>query len=160
MAVRPPGPTANGFLLAEALAGVFLYSVFSALLFIGATAAQRYIACIQLRAAAGAFAQDLRCTRERALAGGNLAYVELDSHQNGYWVYRKPNLGIKRDFASDGSAKFKFSNIPAYKIYFSINGVPSSSGTFILRHEILSDLRIKVVLQPVTGRILVERAGY
>lgn len=160
MGVRPTGLTGNGFALAEVLVGALLCSIFSALLFTGATASQRYIACIQLRTAAGKFAQDLLCIRECALAGSNLAYVELDSHRNGYWVYRKPNLGIKRDFASGGSAMFKFSNIPSYKIRFSVNGVPSASGTFILQHEAVPELEMKVILQPVTGRILVEGLGY
>lgn len=148
----------NGYLLAEWLTGIFLCSILFSGLYMGVNGYERIVAIIQTESAAREFAQDLLSTRERALAGSDLGYVELSSKRKGYWVYRRPNLvDKKRDFASAGSAALQFSSIPAYVIRFSVNGSPSASGQFILQHERITNVRVKVSLQPVTGRVRVER---
>ena len=148
----------NGYLLAEWLTGIILYGFLLSVLHIGFSAYEKTLAIMQVESAAREFAQDLLSTRERALAGSDLGYVELSSKRKGYWVYRRPNLvDKKRDFASAGSAALQFSSIPAYLIRFSVNGSPSASGQFILQHERITNVRVKVSLQPVTGRVRVER---
>lgn len=123
----------------------------------GFAGAEKSLAMVQVEDAAREFAQDLLKTRERALAGSDLGYVELSSGRKSYWVYRRPNLvEKKRDFASAGSVAIRFSSIPAYIIKFSINGTPSASGLFILQHERIPSIQVKVTLQPVTGRVRVE----
>ena len=150
----------NGYLLAEWLTCIFLYGVLFSSLYIGVAGYEKSLAIIQVESAAREFAQDLLRTRERALAGSNLGFVELSSGRNGYWVYRRPNLvEKKRDFASAGSVELQFSSIPAYIIRFSINGSPSASGSFILQHERILSVQAKVSLQPVTGRVRVERVN-
>jgi hypothetical protein len=123
----------------------------------GVQVCQRYIACLQLRTAAGRFAQDILRTQERALTGANLAYIEVDYRGQGYWVYRKPNLGSKRDFASDRPVLFRFTSIPVKQIHFSLNGAPSACGTFVLQHRGYPELKMKIMLQPVTGRVRIEK---
>ena len=126
----------------------------------GAAGYEIALATVQVESAAREFAQDLLRTRERALAGSDRGFVELSSGRKGYWVYRRPNLVEKRrDFASAGSVALQFSSIPAYIIKFSINGSPSASGLFILQHERITSVQVKVSLQPVTGRVLVERVN-
>lgn len=116
------------------------------------------LAMVQVESAAREFAQDLQITQERALAGSDGGYVIFSNDQKGYWVYRRPNLvDKKRDFASVGSGTLLFSRLPAYKIKFSINGSPSASGSFILQHEKIKSAQVKVSLQPVTGRVQIER---
>ena len=157
MEVRKRERAVNGFFLLEVVILALVCAIFSGFLVTGVQVCQRYIACLQLRTAAGIFAQDLLRTRERALAGSNLAYVEVDYRGNGYWVYRKPNLGLKRDFASDRPALFRFTTMPVQQIHFSINGVPSACGTFVLQHLRCPALKMKIILQPVTGRVRVEQ---
>ena len=148
----------NGYLLAEWLTGIFLYGIIISGLYMGIAGYEKTLAVIQVESAAREFAQDILLTRERALAGSDLGFVELSSGRKGYWVCRRPNLvDKKRGFASGGSEALRFSSIPAYIIRFSINGSTSSSGIFILQHERIKSAQVKVSLQPVTGRIKVER---
>ena len=148
----------NGYLLAEWLTGIFLYGIIISGLYMGIAGYEKTLAVIQVESAAREFAQDILLTRERALAGSDLGFVELSSGRKGYWVYRRPNLvDKKRGFASDGSEALQFSSIPAYVIRFSVNGSPSASGVFILRHERIKSAEVKVSLQPVTGRVRIER---
>ena len=150
----------NGYLLAEWLTYIFLYGLLFSGLYIGISGYERALATVQVESVAREFAQDLLRTRERALAGSDLGFVELSSGRKAYWVYRRPNLvDKKRDFASAGSVALKFSSIPAYIIKFSINGSPSASGIFILQHERITSVQAKVSLQPVTGRVRVERVN-
>ena len=129
-------------------------------LYIGVAGYEKALAMVQVESVAREFAQDLLRTRERALEGSDLGFVELSSGRKGYWVYRRPNLvEKKRDFASAGSVALLFSSIPAYIIKFSINGSPSASGIFILQHERITSVQVKVSLQPVTGRVRVERVN-
>ena len=102
---------------------------------------ERVLATVQVENAAREFAEDILRTRERALAGSALGFVELSSGRKGYRVYRRPNLvDKKRDFASAGSSALQFSSIPAYIIKFR-------------------SVQAKVSLQPVTGRVRVERVS-
>ena len=129
-------------------------------LYIGVAGYEKALAMVQVESVAREFAQDLLRTRERALEGSDSGFVELSSGRKGYWVYRRPNLvEKKRDFASAGSVALLFSSIPAYIIKFSINGSPSASGIFILQHERITSVQVKVSLQPVTGRVRVERVN-
>ena len=150
----------NGYLLAEWLTFIFLYGTLFSGLYMGYAGYEKTLAVIQVESAAHEFAQDLLRTRERALAGSESGFVELSSGRKGYWVYRRPNLVEKRrDFASAGSVALQFSSIPAYIIKFSINGSPSASGLFVLQHERITSAQVKVSLQPVTGRVQVERVN-
>ena len=149
----------NGYLLAEWLTGIFLCSVLFTGLYSGINAYERIVAKAQVESAARLFAQDLMNLRERSLAGFDEGFVEFNGCK-GYWVYRRPNLVYKkRDFASVGSEPLYFSGIPAYKIRFSINGVPSISGSFILQHKRFPSVQVIVSLQPVTGRIWIVASG-
>ena len=148
----------SGYLLAEWLMGVFLYGTVLSGLYMGTTGYEKALAAVQLETAAREFAQDILLTRERALAGSDLGFIELSNSRKGYWVYRRPNLVYKkRGFASGGSEAFQFSSIPAYVIRFSINGSPSASGIFVLQHERIKSAQFKVSIQPVTGRVRIER---
>ena len=158
MAVLQRKHRGNGYLLVEWLTFVFLYGTLVTGLYMGVTGYEKSLAIAQVESAAQEFAQDLMSTRERALAGYDLGFVELSSGRKGYWVYRRPNLvEKKRGFASGGSEAFQFSSIPAYIIRFSINGSPSASGIFVLQHEMIKSVQVKVSLQPVTGRVRIER---
>ena len=148
----------NGYLLAEWLTGIFLYGIAVSGLYMGFAGYEKALAAVQVENAAREFAQDILLTRERALAGSDLGYIELSSGRKGYWVCRRPNLvDKKRGFASGGSEAVQFSSIPAYIIKFSVNGSPSASGLFILQHERIRSAQVKVSLQPVTGRVKIER---
>ena len=148
----------NGYLLAEWLTGIFLYGLAVSGLYMGIAGYENTLAAVRVENAAREFAQDILLTRERALAGSDRGFIELSNGRKGYWVYRRPNLvDKKRGFASGGSEAFQFSSIPAYKIGFSINGSPSASGAFILQHERIKSTQVKVILQPVTGRVRIER---
>ena len=155
--MRPQKTAADGFLLLELVILAWVCVIFSGMFLTGVQVCQRYIACLQIKTAAGRFAQEILRTRERALAGANLAYIEVEHHGQGYWVYRKPNLGSKRDFASDRPVLFRFTSMPVQQIHFSLNGVPSACGTFVLQHRRYPDLKMKITLQPVTGRVRVEK---
>ena len=144
-------------MLAEWLTFIILYGILISGLYMGFAGVEKSLAMVQVEDAAREFAQDLLKTRERAMAGSDLGHVELSSGRKCYWVYRRPNLvEKKRDFASAGSVAIQFSSIPAYIIKFSINGSPSASGLFILQHERIPSIQVKVSLQPVTGRVRVE----
>ena len=148
----------NGYLLAEWLTGIFLYGLAVSGLYLVIAGYEKTLAAVRVETAAREFAQDILLTRERALAGSDRGFIELSNGRKGYWVYRGPNLvDKKRGFASGGSEAFQFSSIPAYKIGFSINGSPSASGAFILQHERIKSTQVKVILQPVTGRVRIER---
>ena len=148
----------NGYLLAEWLMSICLYGIAVSGLYMGITGYEKTLAAVQVENAAREFTQDIMLTRERALAGSDLGYIELSSGRKGYWVCRRPNLVDRnRGFASGGSEALQFSSIPAYIIRFSINGSPSASGIFILQHERVKSAQVKVSLQPVTGRVRIER---
>ena len=148
----------NGYLLAEWLMSICLYGIAVSGLYMGITGYEKTLAAVQVESAAREFAQDILLIRERALAGSDLGFIEVSNGYKGYWVYRRPNLvDKKRGFASGGSETFQFSSVPAYKIRFSINGAPSASGIFILQHERIKTVQVKVSLQPVTGRVRIER---
>ena len=148
----------NGYLLAEWLISICLYGVAVSGLYMGIAGYEKALAAVQVENAAREFAQDILLIRERALAGSDRGFIELSSGRKGYWVCRRPNLvDKKRGFASGGSEAFQFSNIPAYKLGFSINGSPSANGAFVLQHERIKSAQVKVSLQPVTGRVRVER---
>jgi hypothetical protein len=150
----------SGYLLVEWMTFIFLYGTLFSGLYIGIAGYEKALAMIQVESAAREFAQDLLRTRERALAGSESGFVELSSGRKVYWVYRRPNLvEKKRDFASAGSVAIQFTSIPAYIIKFSINGSPSASGLFVLQHERITSVQVKVSLQPVTGRVQVERVN-
>ena len=123
----------------------------------GITAYESSMAITQLKGAAREFAQDLMDIRARALAGSDSGFLVVSSGRKGYWVYRRPNLVVKsRDFASAGTGFLQFSSVPAYIIRFSINGSPSASGKFVLKHNRIPSAQIHINLQPVTGRIRTE----
>ncbi len=148
----------NGYLLAEWLTGIFLYGLAVSGLYMGISGYEKSLAAVQVESAAREFAQDILLIRERALAGSDLGFIEVSNGHKGYWVYRRPNLvDKKRGFASGGSEAFQFISIPAYVISFSINGSPSASGIYILQHERIKSAQVKVSLQPVTGRVRIER---
>lgn len=160
MAVLKRRHRAEGYLLVEWLTAVFLYGILLSGLFIGISVYEKMVAVVQVESTAREFAQDILLTRERALAGSDMGYVELSNGRKGYWVFRRPNLvDKKRGFASGGSVAVRFSSIPAYIIKFSINGSPSVSGQFILQHERITSVQVKVSLEPVTGRVRVERVN-
>ena len=148
----------NGYLLAEWLTGIFLYGLAVSGLYMGISGYEKSLAAVQVESAAREFAQDILLIRERALAGSDMGFIEVSNGCKGYWVCRRPNLvDKKRGFASGGSETFQFTSIPAYKIRFSINGSPSASGIFILQHGRIKTVQVKVSLQPVTGRVRIER---
>ena len=122
MAVLRRKPRDNGFLLAEWLAGIFLYGVVFSGLYTGISGYERVLATVQVENAAREFAEDILRTRE-------------------------------------GSSALQFSSIPAYIIKFSVNGSPSATGVFVLQHEKFRSVQAKVSLQPVTGRVRVERVS-
>lgn len=158
MAVLRQKHKGNGYLLAEWLISIFLYGVIFSALCAGIVGYEKILAAVQVENAAREFAQDILLTRERAMAGSDLGFIELNSGRKGYWVYRRPNLvDKKRGFASGGSESIRFCSIPAYIIRFSINGSPSASGLFILQHEKVRSAQVTVSLQPVTGRVRIER---
>ena len=118
---------------------------------------QRALAMAQVKSAARVFAQDILLLRERSLSGSDCGHITISNDCKGYWVYRRPNLvEKKRGFALAGSENVRFYSIPAYVIRFSINGVPSVSGTYTLQHAKVSSAKAAVSLQPVTGRVRIE----
>jgi hypothetical protein len=149
----------KGYLLAEWLTGIFLCGILFSGLYLGMKGYERMMAVVQVESTAREFAQDIMNLRERSLAGFDVGFIELNGRKE-YWVYRRPNLVYKkRDFASAGSGSLLFSSIPAYKIRFSINGAPSVSGSFILQHESIPSVQVRISLQPVTGRVWIERVN-
>jgi len=148
----------KGFLMVEWLAGIFVCGILSLMLFAGVSSFQRILAIEQMNGVARDFAQDIMRVQERALNGYCLGYIELFSSRKGYRVYRRPNLvEKKRDFALAGSGTFRFSSVPSNIIRFSVNGVPSANGIYILQHEKYPSIKVNVSLQPVTGRVQIER---
>lgn len=128
------------------------------MLYMGLAAYQRILAAAQVESAARMFAQDILSMRDRALSGMDVGHIVLDNDGKRYWIYRRPNLvEKKRGFASAGSESIRFVSIPANVIRFSINGVPQTSGNYILQHERFSSAKVCISLQPVTGRVQLER---
>jgi hypothetical protein len=43
-----------------------------------------------------------------------------------------------------------------FNVQFGVNGGPSATGTWVLRHNKLSNFSCEVAVQPVTGRIVIS----
>ncbi len=149
----------GGYLLVEWLAGIFLWGMLVSGFCLGGSAYERLLAVAQTETAAREFARDILRVRDRALAGSDGGFLELRAGGKGYWVCRGPDLvDKKRDFASGGSSSYlRFSSIPSYVIRFSVNGSPSTSGQYILQHERVTSVQMRIELQPVTGRVQIVR---
>ena len=73
----------NGYLLAEWLMSICLYGIVVSGLNMGIAGYEKTLAAVQVENAAREFAQDILQTRERALAGSDLSYIELSSGRKG-----------------------------------------------------------------------------
>ena len=71
----------NGYLLAEWLAGIFLYGILFSVLYLGIKGYERITAVVQVESAAREFAQDIMNLRERSLAGLDMGFIELNGRK-------------------------------------------------------------------------------
>lgn len=147
----------KGFLLTEFICAVAVGLVL--ILFIGyaGNAGHKYTAKIQLRGAARELAANIGSLQHQALfcqaSGQERLFVQDDFA--GYVIVRRNQVIRKVDFSQGSFSRIRFANVTLKKIWFQNEGAPVYNGNFVLTHKDQEALKIKVGVQPVTGRIVI-----
>lgn len=144
----------RGFLLVEVLAVAFILLGLTAIVLPRSNAYIRQCAKLQVRTAANLLASDMRKLQQQALFGeGEQRY--LRSLSTGYDFYERGKK-VKQVRFADKGWDIVLSWPKRFNVQFGVNGGPSATGTWVLRHNKLSDFSCEVAVQPVTGRIVIS----
>ena len=153
MAARHPNKQ-GGFLLIEALAVVALLGLVVASLLPQSVGYSKIYAKLEVRAAANFLAADMRKLQQQSMFGeGEQRYMR--SLSSGYDFYERGKK-IKQVRFADNGWDLVLSWPKRFNVQFGVNGGPSATGTWILRHAKLENFSCTVAVQPVTGRIVVS----
>ena len=153
MAVRRPNKE-RGFLLVEVLAVSAILIFLTGILLPQSDGYVKHCAKMQVRAAASILASDMRKLQQQALFGdGEQRY--LRSLSSGYDFYERGKK-IKQVRFADNGWDLVLSWPKRFNVQFGVNGGPSATGTWILRHAKLENFSCTVAVHPVTGRIVVS----
>lgn len=138
----------------EVLAAVVIVALLVSVLLPQSFAYTRQQAKLQVRAAAGILAADMRKLQQQALFGeGEQRY--LRSLSSGYDFYERGKR-VRQVRFSDYGLEVELSWSKRFNVQFGVNGGPTYSGTWVIRHPKLNDFSCAVAVQPVTGRIVVS----
>ena len=155
MAVRRPNKE-RGFLLVEVLAVSVILIFLTGILLPQSDGYVKHCAKMQVRAAASILASDMRKLQQQALFGdGEQRY--LRSLSSGYDFYVRGRKVEQVRFADYGW-NVVLSWPKRFNVQFGVNGSPTASGTWILRHAEKSEYGYVVAVQPVTGRVVVSES--
>jgi hypothetical protein len=96
----------------------------------------------------------MRKLQQQALFGeGEQRY--LRSLSIGYDFYER-GTKVKQVRFADKGWDIVLSWPKRFNVQFGVNGGPSATGTWVLRHNKLRDFSCEVAVQPVTGRIVIS----
>ena len=155
MAARHPNKQ-GGFLLIEALAVVVLLGLVVASLLPQSVGYSKIYAKLEVRAAANLLATDMRKLQQQSMFGeGEQRYMR--SLSSGYDFYVRGKKVEQVRFADYGW-NVVLSWPKRFNVQFGVNGSPTASGTWILRHAEKSEYGYVVAVQPVTGRVVVSES--
>lgn len=144
----------QGFLLVEVLAVAAILILLTGVLLPKSDGYTRQCAKMQVRTAANLLAADMRKLQQQALFGdGEQRY--LRSLSSGYDFYERGKK-IKQVRFTDYGWDLVLSWPQRFNVQFGVNGGPSATGTWVLRHKQLTDFSCTVAVQPVTGRIVIS----
>lgn len=144
----------RGFFLVEVLAVVALIALIVSVLLPQSEGYSKHYAKLEVRAAAGLLAADIRKLQQDALFGeGEQRY--LRSLSSGYDFYVRGKR-VKQVRFADYGWQVVLSWPKRFNVQFGVNGGPASSGTWVLRHSKLNNFSCSVAVQPVTGRVVVS----
>ena len=110
----------------------------------------------QVRLSAQLLAADLRQLQQRTMykSGGALRKLQVSSNNSSAYSFFDGWLEAKRvDFSKLGCGEVYFSKSLS-AVSFSTNGAPAVNGEYLLKHRRLPDFYCRLVVQPVTGRVL------
>lgn len=144
----------QGFLLVEVLAVAAILLLLTGVLLPRSDAYTTHCAKMQVRAGASLLAADMRKLQQQALFGeGEQRYIR--SLSSGYDFYERGKR-IKQVRFADNGWDLVLSWPRRFNVQFGVNGGPSATGTWVLRHKGLSNFSCTVAVQPVTGRIVIS----
>lgn len=148
----------GGWILWELLAAAAIIIGLGWAVFAQSTALQCQYYRSQVRAAADILAADLRQLQQQSLFHSEAAGLTLKvtgTEAKGYGLYDGLSLQRRINFADSGCTEVYFSK-KITSIYYSGNGSPSTSGTYVLRHRRLPGFSCSLPVEPVTGRVSVN----
>ena len=147
----------KGFLLAELICAIAVGLVLTLFIGYASQAGSKYTAKIQLRGAAKELAANIGSLQHQALfcqtAFREKLYVKSDLA--GYSIVRHSQVIRDVDFSQGSFSRIRFTEETLKKIWFQNEGAPIYNGNFVLTHQDQEGLKVKVGVQPVTGRIVI-----
>lgn len=147
----------RGFILLELLLACAVFIGAAGALFLQGRALLRQYYKQQVRLTAQLLAADLRQLQQRTLYRGSGAIRKLQvssSNLSSYSFFDGWLEAARVDFSKLGCGDVYFSKSIA-AVSFSTSGAPASNGEYWLRHRKLPDFYCRLVVQPVTGRVLI-----
>lgn len=146
----------DGYLCVEVLAVVALLGLLLCGLFPQSVGYSKNYAKLQVRAAANLLAADMRKLQQESLFGeGEQRYIR--SLSSGYDFYVRGKK-VKQVRFADYGWNVVLSWPQRFNVQFGVNGSPTASGTWIIRHAETSEYSCTVAVQPVTGRVVVSES--
>lgn len=142
----------RGYLLLEMLAMIFVMLTVMGGIFLEGRSLEKVYYKQQIRLAAQQLAGDLR-RLQRDAAYFSISYLDV-VRPDGYQISRNALVRESYLFKNYGCDGVYF-RAHLYSLSFSTDGVPRSSGSYVLGHKKLPDCRYFVEVQPVSGRVLV-----
>jgi len=144
----------EGFLLVEVLTVAAILLVLTGVLLPKSDVYVKQCAKMQVRTAANMLAADMRKLQQQALFGdGEQRY--LRSLSSGYDFYERGKK-VKQVRFADNGWDLVLTWPKRFNVQFGVNGGPSATGTWVLKHAKLANFSCAVAVQPVTGRIVIS----
>lgn len=141
----------SGYILLELLGMIFIMLIVMGGIFLENRSLETVYYKQQVKLAGQMLAGDLRRLQREAMHF-SISYLDV-SRADGYQISRNAQVMEAHAFKNYGCDGVYFRG-NLYSLSFSADGVPRSSGSYVLGHRNLPDYRYFVEVQPVNGRVL------
>ena len=109
----------------------------------------------QVRLMGQLLAGDLRHLQSQTLFKIDAVNRDVRTNQNSDGYYFTENgVVVKKHSFADYNCPDVYFESKISRLFFGINGAPSSNGFYRLRHKKLSEFAYRIDVQPITGRVL------
>lgn len=145
----------QGSILLELLSLVAVLLLSGSFIFLQGDALWQHYYKQQVRLMGQLLAGDLRQLQSQTLFKTDTVNrdVRPNSTSNGYY-FTENGVVIKKQLFTDYHCADVYFESKIAKLFFGVNGAPSTNGYYKLRHKKLSGFAYRIDVQPITGRVL------
>lgn len=109
----------------------------------------------QVRLMGQLLAGDLRQLQNKTLFKADSVNRDVRTNQNNDGYYFMDNgVLVKKQAFADYHCEDVYFESKINRLFFGVNGAPSTNGYYRLRHKRLSGFGYRIEVQPITGRVL------